>query len=485
VVASAGPIAGALPTGTRERLTGRNLESLVFHTGAPARLADYAAEATGPLTERMVAAGIRSGVGTPITVEGRVWGAMVAMTRSRPLLAGIEARIGQFTELMATAIANAEARTELTRLVDEQAALRRVATLVARGGVPGAVFDAVTQEVADLLNASSVSLARYDGEQLMVVASRGRIRHVAVGERFPMGGANVTSTVLRTGGAARMDDFAVATGVIGEVARGAGVRSVVAAPVMVDNCIWGVLAAVWSDGPPPPDDTADRLASFAELVDTAIANADSRNQLTESRARVLLAADEARQRLARDLHDGAQQRLVQTIATLKLAHHVLQRDGAGAKPLVADALGSAQEAVDDVRELARGILPGVLTRGGLRPAIEALVSRVDLPVHVEVPIARLLPEIEASAYFIIAEALNNVVKHARASRAAVRAVVGESGLAVEVRDDGVGKADRQGHGLLGVADRVEALGGTLRIESPEGGGTTLSAWLPLPARPMS
>ena len=479
IVASAGPITEVLPTGTRAPLEGRNLAATIFRTGAPLRLEDYEAEATGPLTDRLAAAGIRSGVGTPIMVEGRMWGAMMALTHGAPLPADTEARIGQFTDLMATAIANADARAEVTRLADEQAALRRVATLVAQGGLPSAVFDAVTREVADLLDASSVTLARYVDDVLTVVASRGRVRHVEVGEHYPVGGKNVTSSVLRTGQTARMDDFAVASGTIGDVARTAGVRSVVAAPLVVEGGIWGVLAAIWSDRPAPPDDTADRMSRFAELLDTAIANADSRDQLTESRARLLLAADEARRRVVRDLHDGAQQRLVHTVVTLKLAHRALRQDPGAAEPLVAEALDTAQDAMSELRELAHGILPTVLTRGGLRAAVDAFASRLDLPVDVEVPLSRLPPAIEASAYFIVAEALTNVVKHAQAGRAKVRAVVDDGALDLEVRDDGVGGADPHGPGVLGIADRIDALGGTLHIGSAERGGTVLAARLPL------
>jgi signal transduction histidine kinase len=280
-----------------------------------------------------------------------------------------------------------------------------------------------------------------------------------------------------------MDDYAEATGTIGSFARSERVRSVVAAPVMVEGGIWGVLAAVWSDRPPPPEDTAQRMASFAELLDTAIANADTRDQLTESRARVLLAADEARRRIAGDLHDGAQQRLVQTVVTLKLLDRAL-RDGTGdAAGLVAEALRSAEDAMSDLRDLARGILPTVLTSGGLRSAVEALVARLEVTVDVDVPRERLAPEIEASAYFVIAEALTNVVKHAHAEQASVRAAVEGDALAIAIRDDGVGGADPHGHGLLGLADRVDALGGTLRIDSAEHGGTVVCARLPLSTRP--
>jgi signal transduction histidine kinase len=276
-----------------------------------------------------------------------------------------------------------------------------------------------------------------------------------------------------------MDDLAQASGRIGDMARGAGVRSVVGAPVVVDGRIWGVLAAIWSDHGPPPEDTEERMARFAELLDTAIANADGRDQLTASRARVLAASDEARRRVVRDLHDGAQQRLVHTIITLKLAQQAVRDDRPGAKALLAEAVDTAERATAEVRELAHGILPSVLVHSGLRAGIDAFASRLDLPVEVDVSRERLPPDIEASAYFIVAEALTNVVKHARATRATVKAVVEDGALVLEVRDDGVGGADPEGHGLVGVDDRVDALGGRLQIESEAGGGTVLAIRLPL------
>ena len=224
------------------------------------------------------------------------------------------------------------------------------------------------------------------------------------------------------------------------------------------------------------------MARFAELLDTAIANADSRDQLTASRGRVLAAGDDARRRVVRDLHDGAQQRLVHTVVTLKLAQRALRAEPHRREALVAEALGTAEHAMAELRELAHGILPSVLTRGGLRAGVHAFVSRVDLPVDVDVSGDRLRPDIEASAYFIVAEALTNVVKHARATRATVTATVDDGVLALEVRDDGVGGADPEGHGLVGVADRVQALGGRLRIDSPDRRGTVLAAWLPLGQR---
>ena len=297
----------------------------------------------------------------------------------------------------------------------------------------------MTREVAELLDVSDVSLARYDDELLVVVANHGA-GFVAVGDRFPLGGENVTSIVLRTGRTARVDDYAQATGEIGAVARDSGVRSAVAAPVVVDGRTWGVLVGTWADREPPPENTEERLASFAELLDTAIANADSRDQLSASRARVLAAGDNARKHVVRDLHDGAQQRLVHTIVTLKLAQQALHEDRSEAEGLLTEALASAEHATGELRELARGILPTVLTRGGLLAGVGAFVARLPLPVEVEVPRERLPPDIEASAYFIVAEALTNVVKHARATRASVTAALEDGGLTPR----GTGRRRRRG-----------------------------------------
>jgi signal transduction histidine kinase len=313
---------------------------------------------------------------------------------------------------------------------------------------------------------------------LTVVSQHGH-NYVGSGDRYPLGGINMASIVRRTGRPARLDDVAQATGAIGDHARQSAVRSAVAAPVVVDGRTWGLLTAVWMDPRPPPDDTEQRIAGFAELLDTAIANADTGDQLTASRARVLAAGDEARRRVVRDLHDGAQQRLVHTTVTLKLAQRALQEDRASAEALMAEAPQHTERATAELRELAHGILPSALTLRGLRVGVEAFVSRLHLPVLVDVPSERLPPDIEASAYFIVAEALTNVVKHAQATRAEVTARVNDGVLAIEVRDDGIGGADPRGHGLVGITDRVDALGGRLRIESSR--GTALIAELPLPS----
>jgi signal transduction histidine kinase len=251
---------------------------------------------------------------------------------------------------------------------------------------------------------------------------------------------------------------------------------------VVDGRLWGVAIANWRGETVPPADTEERMAQFAELLDTAIANADSRDQLTASRARLLTEADEARRRVVRDLHDGAQQRLVQTILSLKVAQQALRENDDSTESNIAAALASAEQSNTELRELAHGILPPALTHGGLEAGIRAVVTRLELPVDVDVPAERFPAEIEASAYFVVAEALTNVVKHGHAERAEVRASVQDGMLRVEVQDDGIGGADPAGHGLVGMSDRVSALGGWLNIKAPPGGGTLVAASLPLSAR---
>jgi signal transduction histidine kinase len=232
---------------------------------------------------------------------------------------------------------------------------------------------------------------------------------------------------------------------------------------------------------PLPADTEARLASFTELVATAIANTQARTELAASRARIVAATDEERRRVVRDLHDGAQQRLVHTVITLKLARRALQKDAERAEALLAEALEQAESATLELRELAHGILPEVLSRGGLRAGVDALAARMPVPVDNAVAVGRLPDAVEATAYFVVAEALTNVAKHARAEHAAVTARIEDGALAVRVRDDGVGGAKPGGSGLVGLADRLAVLDGRLRVESVAGGGTLVTADIPLPA----
>jgi PAS domain S-box-containing protein len=449
----------------------------------PARWNDWTG-VPGPIAEFIRELGVRSTVGTPIVVEGRLWGALaVHTTQPAPFQPDTESRMQQFTSLVATAVANAQARAEVERLAEEQAALRRVATLVAEGAPPSAVLDAVAGEMEALLHADQVALNRFEpGDEILVLAHRGLdVARTPVGSRVSIEGESATAKVRRTGRPARMEDYERAEGPLADLARATGLRSSVSAPIVVEGRLWGLITASWKGEQSPLPGTEERMVRFAELLDTAIANADSRDQLTASRARLVTEADEARRRVVRDLHDGGQQRLVHTIVTLKLAQRAAREKDGEVESLIDEALERAEESNKELRKLAHGILPGALTRGGLQAGVDALVQQLDLPVEVEVPAERFPAEIEASAYFIVAEALTNVVKHSRAAHAALRAYVKDGTLNVEVRDDGIGGADPVGHGLVGMADRVTALGGRLRIDSPTGGGTLVAATLPLSA----
>jgi PAS domain S-box-containing protein len=372
--------------------------------------------------------------------------------------------------------------TERSALAEEQAALRRVATLVARECSPDELFAAVAEEMARLLGATSTTLWRFEDDGSgTLAASWGKLHAQApVGARFPMQGDNAASQVFRTGRPVRMDDYSGATGAVGEAFRALGVRAAVGVPIVVDGRLWGGIGAA-ATAPLPPD-AESRMAEFTALVATAIANIDARTELTDSRARIVAAADEERRRVVRDLHDGAQQRLVHTVITLKLAQRELEHGGGEAlSSLVSEALENAQRANQELRELAHGILPAALTRGGLRAGLETLASRMPVPIEIEAPADRLPAPIEATAYFVVAEALTNVAKHANAATAAVAARVEDGTLRVEIRDDGVGGARPEGSGLQGLADRLAAVDGRLEIESPAPGGTLVAAAIPLAA----
>jgi signal transduction histidine kinase len=373
------------------------------------------------------------------------------------------------------------AEDDLRRLASEQSALRRVATLVARSGAPDEVFRSVSAEAGRLLGSEHTALLRFDADGTGVIMhdlpSPAPLR---AGTRFSLDGDNVSGQVHRTGRTARMEDYRAAGGALAVVARARGVRFSLAAPIMVEGRLWGAIVSSWSDMQSPPPGAEDRLRQFTELAASAVANADHRAELVASRARVVAAADAARRKIERDLHDGAQQQLVQTVVTLKLASQALREGDGEAESLVAEGLAHAVEASAELRELAHGILPGVLTGGGLAAGVDLLVARLGIPVTVDVSVGRLPAATEASAYFLVAEALTNVTKHSGATSASVRSWIEDGGLHVEVRDDGVGGADAGGTGLLGLADRVAAFEGRFEVVSPRGGGTLVSATFGLP-----
>jgi GAF domain-containing protein len=467
--------------GARLSMEGDGVAAGVLRTGQPARNDAYA-NATGSTARLVRARGVRSAVGVPIVVDGRLWGAFIAASRQpEPVPADTEAGVEGFTELVATAISNTEARAEVERLADEQAALRRVATLVAQGVPPNEVFAAVAEEAGRLVRGDVTGIYRLKDDGTATVVAGWGVPGAAqmVGTRRSVEGDNAVAEVLRTGRPARLDDYSSATGPIAANARRLGIQATVVIPIVVEGRLWGALVVGSRQAGPLPGDIESRIVEFTELVATAISNTQARSDLADSRARLVAASDEERQRVVRDLHDGAQQRLVHTIITLKMAHRALEQEERAATELLTEALEHAEEATVELRELAHGILPAVLTGGGLRAGVDALASRAPLPVENGVSVGRLPPLVEATAYFVVAEALTNVAKHSHATCAAVTAHAEDGTLHVHVRDDGVGGARADGSGLVGLGDRLAALDGRLRVESPADGGTLVAAAIPL------
>jgi signal transduction histidine kinase len=371
------------------------------------------------------------------------------------------------------------AREELERLTRVQTALRRVATLVAEAAPQRAVFAAVTEEVGRLLSADHAFMAHYGADDTMTVVAAWS----ATGKAVPVGfrrsivaGQGVSGLVRETRRPARIDRY---TGDASGV--GLGLRSAVAAPITVEGRLWGLIAIASSGDEPPPPGTEERLADFTELVATAIANAEARAELTASRARIMTTADETRRRIERDLHDGAQQRLVSLALQLRAAQVAVPADlDQVAAELDRVAVG-LNDALDELHEFARGIHPAILAEGGLRPALKALARRSAVPVDLDVRTERRLPQpVEVAVYYIVSEALTNVAKHSQAASVSVEVEASADVLRVRVRDDGVGGADfSHGSGLVGLRDRIDALGGRITLQSRPGRGTSLSVELPL------
>lgn len=471
------------PVGNRWTLEGENISAFVLRTGRTARIDDFA-DLPGPLAADARARGTRSEVGAPVVVEGRIWGLMVAgLAMNRLLPPDAEARLASVTELLATAIANAESRAGITRLAEEQAALRRVATLVAGGAPPDEVFAAVTEEAGQLLAADQTTLSRYESDgTVTVVAGWSTVDNaLPVGARLKLGGKNLTTLVWQTRRPARIDSYTDSSGALAAAVRDARVRSGVGTPIIVQDRLWGVMDAGSTGEQPLGPDTEARLASFTELVATAIANAESRSDLDASRGRIVAASDEARRRIERDLHDGAQQRLVSLGLALRAARTAVPPQLGGLEGELTKVAEGLANVLDELREMARGIHPAILAKGGLGSALKTLARRCPVPVELDVRAQARLPErVEVAAYYVVSEALTNAAKHAHASVVNVEVDTVEGALRLRVRDDGVGGADPvRGSGLVGLKDRVEALGGTLAVQSPAGAGTALRVELPL------
>jgi signal transduction histidine kinase len=481
-----------LPEGLRLPLDGDTVATRVYRTGHTARM-DSHADAPGIHAALVRELGVRSAVGAPIVVGDRVWGAaIVGSSDPEPLPPDTESRIGDFADLVATAIANAATRDDLQAsrgslagLATQQTALRRVATLVARGARPADVFSVVAEEMARCLNAGNAGVGRFDGDEVVVLAVAQfdpDMKGVpVVGERIPLEGDNFVARVFRTGAAARVDssESQNAPGLIAGRVRELGLGCTVAVPIVVDGRVWGTATVGAAESLPP--DTEARMGDFADLVATAIANAATRAELVASRARIVAAADDARRRLERDLHDGAQQRLVALGLGLRAAEGRVPEELQPLREQLAGLVTTVAAVSAEMQEISRGIHPAILSRGGLGPALKTLARRctvpVDLDLHVE---QRFADSVEVGAYYVVAEALTNAAKHARASVVEVCAHASAGTLRLEIRDDGIGgAATGKGSGLTGLVDRVEALGGKLIVQSPAGSGTSLLVDIPL------
>jgi len=374
-----------------------------------------------------------------------------------------------------------EAQRELTA---EQAALRRIATLVASEAASQRVFEQVTEEAARTLGASAASLARFEPDNTVTFVgawSASGTLAFPVGSSTSLDWAGVLAAVQETGEPQRIDRYDELAGPIIQRMTSFGYGSATAAPIRVGGEVWGALVAAGGRDAPLPADAEHRLLDFAELVAQALANADAYRKLADSRARIVEATDSERRRLERNLHDGAQQRLVSVALRLQLVKTALKRDSPRAESLLGEAEAELERALGELRELARGIHPASLTTLGLRLALVGLVNRAPVPVEVtRIPDERLPEPIEVAIYYFVAEATTNIAKYAQATQATVAVDRSDGIVNVVVTDDGIGGADPQdGTGLVGLTDRIEALGGRLHIESPPGHGTRLSAEIPV------
>jgi signal transduction histidine kinase len=471
------PVGGRLPLG------GRNVTTLVYQTGRPNRI-DYS-DVSGVIGQ--VASQdwrLRSSVGVPVSAESRLWGCIVvAFSRQGDLLpADTEAQLASFTELVATAIANTESRAALTRLAEEQAALRRVATLVAQGVPPVEIFSAVSDEVARLFRAQAAVLRfEHDGPAIVFVGVS-KTLELPAGTRWEFQPGMTSAEVYRTGSSARIDamDWLSASGPVAGAARRLGIVSTVASPIVGEGRLWGAMTVASTDEL-LPFGLEGRLEKFTELLATAIANAESRSELAASRRRIVAASDQARRRIERDLHDGTQQRLVSIGLTARAAEADVPADRGDLRAGLSRITAELADAVAELQEFSRGIHPAILSEGGLGPALRTLARRSAVPVDLDVTTNGRCPEpIEIAAYYVVSEALANTMKHAQATRIEISLTTRGGSLLLSIRDDGAGGANpARGSGLAGLTDRVQALGGSIRLHSAAGAGTHITVDLPL------
>jgi signal transduction histidine kinase len=360
-------------------------------------------------------------------------------------------------------------------LAKEQAALRRVATLVAQESPPSEVFSAVAEEVGRLMAIDSSRVLRYESDGTATVISAWNLElPFRVGDSLPLEGHNIAAVVFRTRLPARVDSYTDASGSLAATVREAGIQSGVGCPIIVGGRLWGAMVAVTSKPEPIPTGAELRLAAFTELLATAISNTQARADLTASRTRIVEAADGTRQRIERDLHDGVQQRLVSLALDLRGADALVPVELEAVHAQLARLEEGMIGVLDQLREISRGIHPAILSQGGLEPALKALSRRSAVPVKLVVRIDRSLPDrVEVAGYYLVSEALTNAAKHSQASEVQVDVEQTNGLVRLSIRDP------RHGSGLTGLGDRVDALGGTIEITSPPGNGTSLLVTLPI------
>jgi signal transduction histidine kinase len=444
--------------------------------------------------QRLVVPGVGRCVAASAPLEHPPGAALVVarmdeLTREETGLMRGMARVAAITMRMLSVLDDERAvREEIERLAREQAALRRVATLVATGAAPKEVFAAVTAEVGQLLGADFTELTHFlPNEAATVVAAWS-----ATGELIPMfdpvalGAWKLTTLIHETHRPERME-YGEDNSPLVSSAPPVRIRSSVGVPIIVAGHLWGVIAVGSAGDKPPPTDTESRLADFTELVATAIANAGAQTELKASRSRIVASADETRRRIERDLHDGAQQRLVSVALQLKAARATVPPEHTELSAMLDTVSGELTSALDELREMARGIHPTILAEGGLAPALKALARRSSVPVELRIGTSGRLPEpVEVTAYYVLSEALTNAAKHSDASVVHVQVDTVDGVLWLSVRDDGAGGANpARGSGLVGLRDRVEAAGGVMTVQSPRGHGTHLEIRLPLEHEPTN
>jgi PAS domain S-box-containing protein len=487
-----------IPAGSRQDLDKSVIAGEVYRTGRAVRV-DLRRDdigdvgALGDMARRVLAMGFFSIVGSPIVVEGEIWGLVTASSSHATMPPNTEKRLESFCDLIASAIANAESRAELAAseararaLANEQAALRRVATLVARGASPDELLSAVADEVAGIIDIPVAGVGRYEADGTFTILGIVGETNFTVGSRWPVDDEGVAGMILATGRPSRKDDYAGLSGPVGDAVREDRIVSIVGVPIVVDGSIWGFMVAAAKPGRPIPADTEARLARFTELVATAVSNATTRSELIASRARIVAAGDEARRRIERDLHDGTQQRLVALGLDVETVRNSIPTDQREARSGLERVRHELEAVLEDVRELSHGLHPPLLSQAGLGPSLRALARRSPIPVNLDVSVSERPSEsTETAVYYVISEALANVVKHARASEVSVVLTTAGNEIRATIEDDGYGGAEASaGSGLIGLIDRIEALGGRFALDSPPGHGTRISIEMPLTAEPI-